>query len=175
MNSRPPRSSFLSGKVKPRESSIHGKGLFAIENILKHEVIIDYSTGPGQYVDHKQADALYEQGIDYMIQIDEDLFFAATNGHEIEAADYLNHSCDPTCCIRGSLEIVAMRDIQPGEEITTDYAMIDVDSAFHMFCNCGSQRCRGVVTGEDWKLPELKIRYKGCFSGYIRKKLEILS
>jgi hypothetical protein len=30
---------------------------------------------------------------------------------------------------------------------------------YEMTCNCGSPLCRGIVTGEDWKRPELQARY----------------
>jgi len=28
-----------------------------------------------------------------------------------------------------------------------------------MACSCGSERCRGVVTGSDWRQPDLRARY----------------
>jgi len=42
-----------------------------------------------------------------------------------EAGDLVNHSCDPNCGLVGAVLVVAMRDIEPGEEITFDYAMSD--------------------------------------------------
>jgi hypothetical protein len=37
-------------------------------------------------------------------------------------------------------------------------------------CHCGSARCRGKVSGEDWKLPELQQRYGNYFSINFRNK-----
>lgn len=40
----------------------------------------------------------------------------------------LNHLCNPNVGVRGEITFVAMRDIKAGEELTTDYAMIDDDN-----------------------------------------------
>lgn len=68
--------------------------------------------------------------------------------------------------------MVAMRDIQTGEQITFDYAMSDVGSEeqgwVNMACLCGSQNCRKTITGGDWKLEELQRKYDGYFSRYVQ-------
>ena len=164
------RQSILSLKVCLRKSGIGGKGLFAVENISKGEVMVDYSTGPGKYVKTAEADALYEEGNDYMLQVDDDLFFAATEERELEDADYINHSCDPNCGIAEALRIVALRDIGVGEEITFDYAMCE-STDFSFRCGCGKPDCRKTVTGNDWKKPELQKKYGGYFSRYLQQKI----
>lgn len=161
--------SYLSPKVKigPR---FQGKGLFAIKEIESGEVIIDFTNGPGQFVSTREADLLYEQGNDYMIQVDDDLFFVASNEEEVEEADFVNHSCDPSCGIKGSLQIVARRPIQPQEEITIDYVMCE-SSEYRMNCRCGAAQCRKVIIGDDWKRKELQRRYKGYFSEHLKRKI----
>ena len=91
-------------------------------------------------------------------------------GQEWEEADFINHSCNPNCGIKGHLQIVAMRDIESGEEITFDYAMTE-SSDYSMDCKCGAKNCRKTITGNDWKLPILQKRYNGYFSNYIQIKL----
>jgi SET domain-containing protein len=162
--------SYVSPKLAKKKSNA-GYGLFAIEPIAKGERVVDYSGSPGTWMHTKEADALYEQGNDYILQTDDDLYFVASNDDELEDADLINHSCEPNCGIRGSLEIVALRDIQPGEEITFDYAMSE-SSDFRMRCACGASSCRGVVTGEDWKIPELQKKYAGYFSDYLQRKID---
>jgi len=167
-------ASYLSSKVKIGTSKKSGKGLFAIDKIQKGEIVIDYKDGIGKYVNHAEAEKLWLQGIDYDIQIKQDLFFVPSGrGKEIEEADYLNHSCNPTCGIRDVLKIVAMRDIEKGEEITFDYAMSE-SYPYNMKCNCGEKNCRGNITGDDWERPELQTRYKGYFSDYINKMIDSL-
>ena len=72
-----------------------------------------------------------------------------------------NHSCDPTLWFGGPYELVARRDLEPGDELTLDYGTISGAPGFTMPCRCGSELCRGVVTSEDWRRPELRARYRG--------------
>ncbi len=165
--------SFLSTKIKLQNSPKSSRGLFATEEIKQDEVAIDYTDGFGKYINNKEADALYEKGFDHMIQVDDDLFFAATNENEFEEADLLNHSCEPNCGIKNKLKIVAMRDIKIGEEVTIDYAMME-SSEYSFKCNCGAPNCRKIVSGNDWKITQLQQKYKGYFSDYLQNRIEHL-
>lgn len=162
--------SYISPKVKIKKAKI-GLGLYSTKTINRDEVLVDYVNAPGQFLTTKEADILYEKGMDYMLQIDDDLFFAATNGKELEISDYLNHSCDPNCGIKGKLKIVAMRKISPNEELTIDYAMSE-SSDYQIKCQCGAKNCRGFITGNDWKKRELQKRYWGYFSDYLQKRFK---
>jgi hypothetical protein len=64
-----------------------------------------------------------------------------------DMARFMNHSCDPTCLSPGYNFEIAVRDIQAGEELTDDYGMLNIDSAFR--CLCGKARCRSEVTPQD--------------------------
>ncbi|OHA93488.1 MAG: hypothetical protein A3H52_02220 [Candidatus Zambryskibacteria bacterium RIFCSPLOWO2_02_FULL_39_26] len=164
-------ASYISPKVKNRFSQTSGRGLSAVEEISKGEIVADYTNGTGEYIDTEKSDELFEKGNDHMIQIDDDLFFAAVKNSDSEDADYINHSCDSNCGIKDKLKIVARKDIDVGEEITIDYAMME-SSDYSFKCNCGFLKCRGVVTGNDWKIPELQNRYSGYFSGYLQEKID---
>ena len=39
-------------------------------------------------------------------------------------------------------------------------------------CGCGAARCRGRVSGDDWRLPELRERYAGYFSAYLQRRID---
>jgi len=65
---------------------------------------------------------------------------------------------------------VAMRDVAAGEELTLDYATID-DDAKPLTCQCGAAACRGVVTGQDWRRPELQRKYGSYFAWYLLEKM----
>ncbi|MFA6111431.1 MAG: SET domain-containing protein-lysine N-methyltransferase [Candidatus Latescibacterota bacterium] len=57
-----------------------------------------------------------------------------------------NHSCDPNTAFAG-LDVVALRPIAAGEELTLDYAAF-CDQRMEPFqCRCGSPRCRGWIAG----------------------------
>jgi hypothetical protein len=72
---------------------------------------------------------------------------------------YGNHSCDPNLWWTDAYTLSARRDIAPGEELTSDYGTSAGISSFVMACRCGTALCRGRVTGEDWRLAELRERY----------------
>jgi hypothetical protein len=66
---------------------------------------------------------------------------------------------------------VALREITVGEEVTFDYATCMTASFGDFDCLCGAANCRGRITGEDWKLPELQTRLRGYFQPYIEAKI----
>ncbi len=57
-----------------------------------------------------------------------------------------NHSCEPNTAFSG-LDIVALRPIAQGEELTLDYAQLLNDQAEPFQCQCGTPSCRGLVRG----------------------------
>ena len=86
--------SYRSPKTEVRESKIHGRGLFAIADIAKDEIV---AVKGGHIVDGK---TLREKITPLLgpveIQIDDDLFIAPVTEEERELSMlYSNHSCDP--------------------------------------------------------------------------------
>jgi D-alanine-D-alanine ligase len=57
-----------------------------------------------------------------------------------------NHSCEPNTAFEG-LNVVALRDIAVGEELTVDYATFYDARMIPFDCTCGSSACRGRVSG----------------------------
>ena len=86
---------------------------------------------------------------------------------------YINHSCDPNVGIRGNIVFVAMRDVDTGEELTIDYAMID-DNDGAMACTCGSPTAAASSTGGTGGAGDLQVRYRGWFSWYLQRKIDLL-
>jgi len=85
---------------------------------------------------------------------------------------YTNHSCEPNIALQGQIVYVAMREIEPGEELTHDWATTD-DLTYEMECRCGRPTCRGTITGKDWMKPELREKYKGWFCWFLQRKIDI--
>jgi SET domain-containing protein len=166
------RFSYLSPKTEIRESKIHGRGLFAIADIAKDEMI---AVKDGHIVDGKTLREKITPVLGPVeIQIGDDLFIAPVSGEERELSMlYLNHSCDPNLGLRGEITFVAMRDIRAGEELTHDWAMTD-DDDYSVECNCGASDCRKTLTGKDWQRPDLQKRYSGYFSAYLARKIALL-
>ena len=74
----------------------------------------------------------------------------------------------------GATVLVARRDIEPGEELTFDYATCDSSDYDEFECLCDEPTCRGVVTGLDWAKPELQAKYDGWFSPYLARRIAAL-
>src|SRR5262249_23495802 len=66
---------------------------------------------------------------------------------------------------QGQIVFVAMRDVAAGEDLTLDYATIEHDVE-PMDCRCGAPGCRRVITGQDWRRPELQKQYGNSFAWY---------
>ena len=152
-------------KAETRTITGKGHGVFAVEPIRANEAIVAFG---GYSVTRATLDSMPELRRQHSMQIDDDLFLASPGG---EPGDMVNHSCQPNCGIRGSIVVVAMRDIEPGEELTFDYAMSDSQDYDEFICACGAPECRGIVTGSDWLRPELQQRYRGYFSSYLERRI----
>ncbi len=62
-------------------------------------------------------------------------------------ARFVNHSCEATCLSTGYEFEMAIRDIQPGEQLTDDYGGLNIEESFE--CACGSPKCRQTVRPDD--------------------------
>jgi SET domain-containing protein len=158
--------SFLCDKVEVRAAGRKGLGVFAIESIAAGETVAAFG---GSVVSKAEFDQMPELRRVHGIQIDDELFMVG--GETLEPADYANHSCAPNAGIVGSILLVAMTEIAPGEEVCFDYAMCDASDYDEFVCECGTERCRRVVTSADWQLDELQDRYAGWMSAYLQRRI----
>jgi hypothetical protein len=124
----------------------------------------------GRIVSGETVDREDERFAELSLQVHDDLYLAPADGPE--AADFVNHSCDPNAGFSGQIALVAMRDIGQGEEIFFDYALSESDPSYGFECRCGTDECRGRVRGDDWRRPELQSRYRGWFSPYLRERID---
>lgn len=159
--------SIISNKVEIRSSGIDNKGMFAKEHIYPSEIV--YIKG-GHIL---TRDELFSSTvINSYLPISDDYFIGAVSAEEESMVKlYNNHSCDPNCGLRGEITFIAIRDIFPGEELTVDYAFID-NEEYSFECNCGSPKCRHIVTGFDWKLKALQDEYYPFFAQYLKDKID---
>jgi SET domain len=81
----------------------------------------------------------------------------------------LNHSCEPNLGWADDHTLVALRDIAAGDELTLDYATVITDPDFVMMCHCETYRCRQVIEGTDWKIPQLQKRYAGWWAPAVQR------
>ena len=160
---------WRSPKIEVRDNTLAGRGVVAIENIAKDEIV---AIKAGNIITRDEIEAATRSAGDLALQIDDDFYIAPRTPDEADDMSvYINHSCDPNVGFRGQVVYVAMRDIAAGEELCHDYAMERSDD-YRLDCHCGSPLCRGKVSGEDWKLPELQARYGEYFSIYLLQKIK---
>lgn len=159
--------SRLSNKVEIRENSLNGKGIFANEHIDKGEIVFI----KGGYILTK--DEIFSSGvINSYFPLSDEYFLGATNVDEEESIKlYINHSCNPNVGLHGDITFIAMRNIEKDEELTVDYAFIDNED-YSFKCTCSSKKCRGTITGFDWKIKELQDKYYDYFAQYLKDKID---
>ena len=160
---------FLIPKARPATTPGKGYGTVASEPITAGEVVAAFG---GRCVTRDEFDLLPTSQQVRSLQIDEQLYIAGAP--EPEPADFINHSCEPNCMLNGNVVLAAMRDIAVGEELTYDYATSDGSDYDEFECACGTPLCRGKISGHDWMLPELQLRYRGSFSPYLAKRIAAL-
>ena len=161
-------ASYLSPKTAVRPSRIAGRGLFAEAPIAEGEIVCvkgGHLLTRAEFANHKGVANEAE------LQIADDLFLAPVSEAEFEGVMmFLNHSCEPNVGAQGQIVFVALRAVAAGEELTLDYATID-DDAEPMSCRCGAEGCRRVITGQDWRKPELRRKYGRFFAWYLLERI----
>ena len=68
--------------------------------------------------------------------------------------------------------LVTLRDVAVGEELVVDYAMSSTDPAYLLRCHCDSYRCRQMVEGTDWRIPQLQQRYAGHWAPAVQALID---
>jgi len=178
----------LSEKVRIDKGGIHGWSWFANEDIKEGDLLWWY----GDYGVNQKFVVRYpikevqnwptekrEKFLALAYQVDDETFDGFPPDQEIPfeviKENYVNHTCDGNCWYSGNLKLVAMRDIKKGEEIAYDYALTESHPSFLIEkCLCKTAKCRGTITGNDWKKKELQDLYGDHFLPYVLEKVNQL-
>jgi len=163
-------TAYLTDKCEVQNHDVTGgKAVYARDVIEPGELVAVWS---GRLVSAEELDELPKEIRRHTVQVEEGLYLASLSPND--PPDFINHSCEPNAGLDGQVAIVALHRIQPGEEVTIDYAMCDGSPYDEFDCACGSSLCRGRVTGEDWRNPTLWERYAGHFSPYLERRIKAL-
>ena len=147
-------------KIEARQSDIHGNGVFAIAPIEKGERVVEYK---GKRRTHEEVDADdtgdVDSGHTFLFTLNDEYIVDGNRRGNI--ARWINHSCAPNCQAqieehagddrrRDRIEILALRDIAEGEELTYDYGIrLDVPHTARLkklwACRCGAAACTGTM------------------------------
>ncbi|MES2018832.1 MAG: SET domain-containing protein-lysine N-methyltransferase [Pseudomonadota bacterium] len=134
-----------------RRSEIHGNGVFARRLIEAGERIVEYT---GERITSDESAVRAEQGGG---PINHTFFFSLADGMVIDGgsggndARYINHACEPNCEAYeedGKVFIYALHEIEQGEELNYNYALIyeerHTKAVKKLFeCRCGAPSCTG--------------------------------
>ncbi len=137
---------------------VSGRGVFTDSPIAGGSRVLRYSGPLLHYAQTTPATLALQIGLD--------LYLGESGGLD----DFVNHSCYPNCGIRigraicntdeaPEVQLISLRDITAGEELTFDYSTTMDEDDFEFDCACGSPLCRRRI--RDFKhLPaELHQRY----------------
>ena len=161
-------SSWLDPRVVVAPSRIEGRGLFARTPIAAGEVVM--RLGGEVLTDDEHRTRI--QGRYSSLAIDDRLNLLLDDDRPVT---FGNHSCDPNLWMADEVTLTARRPIAAGEEVTVDYAQHTADLPWSMPCRCGSPLCRGTVTNEDWRRPDVQQRYAGHFSPFLNRRIAAAS
>ncbi|MGJ7545019.1 SET domain-containing protein [Variovorax sp. LT1R16] len=140
-------------RIQTRRSGVHGKGVFAVQDVAEGETLIEYK---GEVISWKEAlrrhphDPAQPNHTFYFHIDDKRVIDGKVDGN---AAKWINHACDPNCEadeIEGRIFIKALRNISAGEELNYDYGLI-IDLPYtpellaEFPCWCGTEACRGTL------------------------------
>jgi hypothetical protein len=167
-------TSWYDPRVEIRSSIIQGGGMFAKAPFAPGETVAIVG---GTLMTGAEFTA-YLAGVERWNahQIGEDLHLVDLIQTPDVVEGSLNHSCDSNLWMGDEVIILARRAISAGEELTLDYALTTTEPNWELdrLCQCGAPVCRGRVTGNDWRLPDVQERYAGHFVPFIKERIRHL-
>jgi hypothetical protein len=166
----PPPDVWADGRVVVRPSPIEGRGLFAARPVAAGEVVLRLG---GRLVTSAELagllDAAAGDGYVDTVAVYPDAHLVLPPG---TALHFGNHSCDPSLWFDGPYALAARRAIAAGDELTLDYGTCSAGDGFSLDCRCGAAACRGRVTADDWRRPELRERYGRHWSPVLLARID---
>ena len=140
-------------RIQIRRSGVHGKGVFALQDLAEGEDLIEYV---GEVISWAEAERRHPHDPQnpnhtFYFHIDEDHVIDGLHGGN--ASRWINHSCAPNCEAdqQGNRVFIrALRAIAAGEELNFDYGLI-IDERYtpklkaEYACWCGADECRGTM------------------------------
>jgi hypothetical protein len=149
----PKKSPTNPRRIQVRRSSVHGKGVYALQDIAAGDRLIEYL---GEIITWEEAQARHPHdpanpNHTFYFHIDESRVIDALDGGN--SSRWSNHACEPNCEADeqdGRIFIKALRDIAAGEELNYDYGLI-IDERYtkklkaEYPCWCGAANCRGTL------------------------------
>lgn len=139
-------------KMKPfimKGNSIAGYGIYASRDLGKGEIIFKGEGRAQRIITKRFVEKNWNEDEKlhfrrYAYPVSEELFILWDDDPSEWAPQ--NHSCEPNTAFDG-LNVLALRHIYKGEELTLDYAQFLDENMEPFQCQCGSSHCRGLIAG----------------------------
>lgn len=139
-------------KIKPyamRGNSIAGFGIYATREIRKGEIIFAGEGTAQRIITKRFVDKNWNEEEKlhfrrYAYPVSEELFILWDEDPSEWAPQ--NHSCEPNTAFDG-LNVLAIKNIREGEELTLDYAQFLDENMEPFQCRCSTAGCRGLIRG----------------------------
>lgn len=136
-------------KYVMQRRSISGYGIYAKKTIARGEIIFRAEEKPHRLISHQwmsqhwsnQEKKLFSQ---YALPLSSEIYIIWDEDPMAWAPQ--NHSCEPNTTYEG-LNVIALRDIPQGEELTLDYSHLLDESAEPFDCTCGTPQCKKRIVG----------------------------
>ena len=167
----PPSECWLHPDVEVGRSDVAGRGLFPIVDLAAGTVV---SRLGGTLVGTAELRLLLASGASDVdsIVVDADVHLLLAPGNDNR---FGNHACDPNLGWVDELSLATLEPVTAGDELLHDYAMSIVEPDFVLRCHCRSYRCRQMVEGTDWRIPQLQRRYAGHWTPYVQRLIDAQS
>lgn len=133
-----------------------GKAVFAARRFKKDDVITQFS---GPTIHKSLIPKRYKGENDRFMQIGPEEFLGPSDSVD----DLINHSCEPNAGLRFTktgILLVAIKDIDVGEEITWDYSTTMFENPWKMKCDCRTNSCRKIIGDFMLLSPETQKKYR---------------
>ena len=132
-----------------RDDGLSGLGIEAARAIAKGEIVFKGEERSQRIATRRWVEQNWNENekvtfAQYAYPLDNEVFILWSDD-PLEWSPQ-NHSCDPSCTYDG-LNVVALRDIEAGAELTLDYADFCSETSAEFTCQCGAKNCRGIVRG----------------------------
>jgi SET domain-containing protein len=117
------------------KSEIHGKGVFALKDFKKGDLVMSWDVS---------LTATFDE-IEVMDDEDKE-YINFLNGKYVvmqEPEKYVNHSCKPNTEVKNFCDI-AIKDIKKDEEITSDYTKT-LPPGVYFECRCECIGCKKII------------------------------
>ena len=139
-------------RIKPfamKGNSIAGYGIYATRPIKKGEIIYKGEGRSQRIITKRFVEKNWNEDEKlhfrrYAYPVSGELFILWDEDPSEWAPQ--NHSCDPNTAFDG-LNVLAVKDISKGDELTLDYAQFLDENMEPFDCQCGATNCRGKISG----------------------------